>query len=65
MAAWWARAIRMYPSGFRDAGEDVRTTLLAALFATRQAEITDALVELLVLWSTRSTPVPSVGWSGS
>ncbi|MFJ7911392.1 DUF4158 domain-containing protein [Kitasatospora sp. NPDC096204] len=48
VAAWRARAIKMYPSDFRDAGEDVRTTLLAALCASRQAEITDALVELLV-----------------
>ncbi|MFJ7588498.1 hypothetical protein ACIQZO_14150 [Streptomyces sp. NPDC097617] len=29
-------------------GEDVRTTLLAALCASRQGEITDALVELLI-----------------
>ncbi|MFE4422564.1 DUF4158 domain-containing protein [Streptomyces sp. NPDC056817] len=48
VAACRARAIKMYPSDFRDAGEDVRTTLLAALCASRQAEITDALVELLV-----------------
>jgi hypothetical protein len=48
VAAWWARAIKMYPSDFRDASEDVRVTLLAALCASRQAEITDALVELLV-----------------
>ncbi|MFG2979566.1 hypothetical protein ACGFYY_42090 [Streptomyces sp. NPDC048331] len=48
VAAWRARAIKMYPSDFRDAAEDVRTTLLAALCASRQAEITDALVELLV-----------------
>ncbi|MER6540086.1 hypothetical protein ABT215_41250 [Streptomyces sp900105755] len=47
-AARRARAIKMYPSDFRDAGENVRTTLLAALCASRQAEITDALVELLV-----------------
>ncbi|WP_180985800.1 hypothetical protein [Streptomyces sp. CB02959] len=38
----------MYPSDLRDAAEDVRTTLLAALCASCQAEITDALVELLV-----------------
>ncbi|MFI1839752.1 hypothetical protein [Streptomyces olivaceoviridis] len=48
VAAWRARAIKMYPSDLRVAGEDVRTTLLAALCASRQAEITDALVELLV-----------------
>ncbi|WP_234343145.1 DUF4158 domain-containing protein [Streptomyces fulvoviolaceus] len=47
VAAWRARAIKMYPSDLRDAGEDVRT-LLAALCASRKAEITDALVELLV-----------------
>ncbi|MFJ2477811.1 DUF4158 domain-containing protein [Streptomyces sp. NPDC087659] len=45
VAAWRARAIKMYPSDFRDAGEDVRTTLLAALCASRQAEITDALLK--------------------
>lgn len=33
MAAWRVRAIKMYPSDFRDAGEEVRTTLLAALCA--------------------------------
>ncbi|TYB62046.1 Tn3 family transposase [Microbispora tritici] len=48
VAAWRARAIKMYPSDFRDGGEDVRTTLLATLCASRQAEITDALVELLI-----------------
>ncbi|MEV7436932.1 Tn3 family transposase [Streptomyces griseoviridis] len=48
LAAWRARAIKMYPSDFRDTAEDVRITLLAALCSSRQAEITDALVELLV-----------------
>jgi hypothetical protein len=48
VAAWRARAIKMYPSDFRDTAEDVRITLLAALCSSRQAEITDALVELLV-----------------
>ncbi|WP_164492626.1 hypothetical protein [Streptomyces sp. CNQ-509] len=48
MAAWRARAIRMYSSDFRDTSEDVRITLLAALCSSRQAEITDALVALLV-----------------
>lgn len=48
VAAWRARAIKMYPSDFRDTSEDVRITLLAALCSSRQAEITDALVELLV-----------------
>ncbi|MFJ1930471.1 MULTISPECIES: Tn3 family transposase [unclassified Streptomyces] len=48
VAAWRARAIKMYPSDFRDTTEDVRITLLAALGSSRQAEITDALVELLI-----------------
>ncbi|WP_240809513.1 hypothetical protein [Microbispora catharanthi] len=48
MAAWRARAIKMYPSDFRHTAQDVRVTLLAALCASRQAEITDALVDLLV-----------------
>ncbi|MGW3661481.1 Tn3 family transposase, partial [Streptomyces sp. NPDC005151] len=48
VAAWRARAIKMYPSDFRDANEDVRITLVAALCSSRQAETTDALVELLV-----------------
>lgn len=48
LAAWRARAIKMYPSDFRDTSEGVRITLLAALCSSRQAEITDALVELLV-----------------
>lgn len=48
VAAWRARAIKMYPSDFRDTAEGVRITLLAALCWSRQAEITDALVELLV-----------------
>ncbi|WP_331755587.1 DUF4158 domain-containing protein [Streptomyces sp. NBC_01643] len=42
-AAWRARAIKMYPSDFRDTSEDVRITLLAALCSSRQA-----LVDLLV-----------------
>ncbi|AQW48273.1 Tn3 family transposase [Streptomyces violaceusniger] len=48
VAAWRARAIKMYPSDFRDTAEDVRITLLAALCSSRQAEITDALGDLLV-----------------
>ncbi|WP_326594250.1 Tn3 family transposase [Streptomyces sp. NBC_01294] len=48
VAAWRSRAIKMYPSDFRDTSEDVRITLLAALCSSRQAEITDALVELLI-----------------
>ncbi|MFI8186509.1 DUF4158 domain-containing protein [Actinacidiphila glaucinigra] len=48
VAAWRARAIKMHPSDFRDTSEDVRITLLAVLCSSRQAEITDALVDLLV-----------------
>ncbi|WP_209441543.1 DUF4158 domain-containing protein [Streptomyces erythrochromogenes] len=48
LAAWWSKAIKMYPSDFRDTSEDARITLLAALCSSRQVEITDALVELLV-----------------
>src|SRR5260221_13591909 len=47
VAAWRARAARMYPSDFADCGEPVRYTLLAALCWTRQAELVDGLVELL------------------
>src|SRR5208282_3728345 len=48
VAAWRARAARMYPSDFADCPEPVRYTLLAALCWTRQAEIVDGLVELLI-----------------
>ncbi len=48
VAAWRARAARMYPSDFEDCGEPVRYTLLAALCWTRQAELGDGLVELLI-----------------
>ncbi|MFI1422070.1 Tn3 family transposase [Streptomyces sp. NPDC020731] len=48
LAAWRSRSIKMYPSDFRDTAEDARITLLSALCSSRQAEITDALVELLV-----------------
>ncbi|MBU3867149.1 hypothetical protein KN815_24750 [Streptomyces sp. 4503] len=48
LAAWRARAIKMYPSDFRDTAEDVRITLLATLCSSRQAEITDALADLLI-----------------
>lgn len=48
VAAWRARAARMFPSDFADAGEPVRYTLLAALCWTRQAELVDGLVELLI-----------------
>jgi hypothetical protein len=46
-AAWTARAMRAYPSDLRAADVPVRLTLLAVLCSTRQAEITDGLVELL------------------
>jgi hypothetical protein len=65
VAAWRARAIKMYPSDFRDTSEDVRITLLAALCSSRQAEITDALSTCWSRWSTRSTLVPSGGWRSS
>ncbi len=47
VAAWTARAMRAYPSDLRAADVPVRLTLLAALCSTRQAEITDGLVDLL------------------
>jgi Domain of unknown function (DUF4158) len=43
VAAWRARAARMYPSDFTDCGEPLRYTLLAALCWTRQAELVDGL----------------------
>ncbi|MGH3984393.1 MAG: DUF4158 domain-containing protein [Pseudonocardiaceae bacterium] len=46
--AWRARAARSYPSDLRSAPRAVRLTLLAALCVLRSAEITDALVELLI-----------------
>jgi hypothetical protein len=49
VAAWRARAARMYPSDFAGCPDPaVRRTLLAALCWTRQAELVDGLVELLV-----------------
>lgn len=47
--AWRARATRMYPSDFLEAARPVRLTLLAALCWSRTSEITDSLVELLIL----------------
>ncbi|MDQ2738191.1 MAG: Tn3 family transposase [Actinomycetota bacterium] len=47
VAGWTARAMRAYPSDLRAADQQVRLTLLAALCATRQAEITDSLIDLL------------------
>jgi hypothetical protein len=46
--AWRARAARSYPSDLRAAPRPVRLTLLAALCRVRAAEITDALVDLLI-----------------
>lgn len=46
--AWRARAARAYPSDLRSAPRPVRWTLLAALCWVRSAEITDALVDLLI-----------------
>jgi TnpA family transposase len=46
--AWRARAARSYPSDLRAAPQAVRLTLLAALCWVRSAEITDALVDLLI-----------------
>ena len=45
---WRARAARSYPSDLRAAPRPVRLTLLAALCWERSAEITDALVDLLI-----------------
>ncbi|MDX3230437.1 hypothetical protein [Streptomyces sp. ME19-01-6] len=64
LAAWRARAIKMYPSDFRDTAEVVRITLLAALCSSRQAEITDALVDLLVAL-VRKINARAAGWRGS
>ena len=46
--AWRARAARSYPSDLAAMPRPVRLTLLAALCWTRRAEITDALVDLLL-----------------
>ncbi|SLJ60856.1 Tn3 family transposase [Mycobacteroides abscessus] len=46
--AWRARSARCYPSDLRAAPRPVRLTLLAALCWVRSAEITDALVDLLI-----------------
>jgi len=48
VAAWRARAAREYPAWMRKHPREVRLTLLAALCRTRAAEITDALVDLLI-----------------
>jgi len=46
VAAWRARAARMYPSDFEACPEPVRYTLLAALCWTRQAELIGELVNV-------------------
>ena len=48
VAAWRARAARMYPSDFRAAPRPVRLTLLACLCWARTAELIDGLVDLLI-----------------
>jgi len=48
VAGWRARAARMFPSDFRACAEPVRLTLLATLCWTRQSEITDGCVEILI-----------------
>jgi hypothetical protein len=48
VAVWRSRAMRMYPSDFEAAPEPIRYTLLAALCWTRQAELVDGLVDLLI-----------------
>ena len=53
-----ARAARSYPSDLRSAPRAVRLTLMAALCVLRCAEITDALVELLIglIWDVTGRP---------
>src|SRR5664280_1117014 len=48
VAAWRTRAARAYPSDLRAAPRPVRLTLLAVLCWARTAEVTDALVDLLI-----------------
>ena len=48
LAAWRARAAATYPAHLRAMPEPIRITLLAALCWSRTAEITDALVDLLI-----------------
>lgn len=48
VASWRARAMASHPSDFAANPEPVRLTLLAALAWCRTAEITDALVNLLI-----------------
>lgn len=48
VAAWRARASKLYPSDLRESPPAVRLTLLAVLCWVRTAELTDGLVELLI-----------------
>ena len=48
LAAWRSRASVEAPSHLRTHGDALRWTLLAALLATREREILDALVDLLI-----------------
>jgi len=48
VAAWRARAAAEYPSDLRSHDQAARLTLLAALAWTRQGEIVDGLVDLLI-----------------
>ena len=48
LASWRARAVQEYAAWMRKHPRPVRLTLLAALCWSRSAEITDALVELLI-----------------
>jgi hypothetical protein len=54
VAAWRARAARMYPSDFTDCPDPVRYMLLAALCWTPQAELVDGLAETAVKASASS-----------
>lgn len=46
--SWRARAARAYPSDLLSSTQPVRITLISVLCATRETEITDALVDLLI-----------------
>ncbi len=48
VAAWRARASKLYPSDLRESPAAVRLTLLAVLCRVRTAELTDGLAELLI-----------------
>jgi hypothetical protein len=71
VAAWRARAIKMYPSDFRDTSADVRITPLAALCCSRHCAGRGRRRSPMPWsscwspWSTKSTPVPSGGWRSS